>query len=152
MILNANINSKKLVEDFGSFWPDHQIFTEEYIPNETVFQNLTRKENEIATKKFHDRWQMRWLHFIWNSIAAYLEFWKRSGLTRMIKDSSTKNLIIPEFDYYTGTRLVSISNRSKTSQLSDILNSLYNKLIIETENQFPGLVRMAEWELSLIHI
>ena len=147
VILNANINSKKLVEDFGSFWPDHQIFTEEYIPNETVFQYLTRKENEIATKKFHDRWQMRWLHFIWNSIAAYLEFWKRSGLTRMIKDSSTKNLIIPEFDYYTGTRLVSISNRSKTSQLSDILNSLYNKLIIETENQFPGLVRMAEWEI-----
>ena len=145
--LNANINSKKLVEDFGSFWVENQIFTEEYISSETVFQYLRRKENEIASNEFQDRWQMRWLHFIWNSVAAYLEFWKRSGQTRMINDSSTQNLIIPEFDYYTGTRLISISGRSKAIELSDVLNSLYDKLILDTEDQFPGLVRMAEWEI-----
>ena len=145
--LNANINSKKLVEDFGSFWVENQIFTEEYISSETVFQYLRRKENEIASNEFQDRWQMRWLHFIWNSVAAYLEFWKRSGQTRMINDSSTQNLIIPEFDYYTGTRLISISGRSKAIELSDVLYSLYDKLILDTENQFPGLVRMAEWEI-----
>jgi hypothetical protein len=90
---------------------------------------------------------MRWLHFIWNSVAAYLEFWKRSSQTRMIKDSSTQNLIIPQFDYYTGTRLISISGRSKTTELSDVLITLYKKLILDTEDQFPGLIKMAEWEI-----
>ena len=104
-MLNADVHSEKLVEDFGSFWPEYKTFSEEYISSETVFQYLTRKQKEISSKEFQDRWQMRWLHFIWNSVAAYLEFWKRSGQTRMIKDSSTQNLIIPQFDYYTGTSL-----------------------------------------------
>ena len=90
---------------------------------------------------------MRWLHYIWNSSAAYLEFWKRSGQKRMIEDSSTQNLIIPEFDYYTGTRLISISGRKKATKIEEVLISLNNKLIIDTENQFPGLQKMAEWEI-----
>jgi N-acetylglutamate synthase-like GNAT family acetyltransferase len=147
IMLNADHHSNKLVEDFGSFWPEHKTFSEEYISNETVFQYLTRKQREISSKEFQDRWQMRWLHFIWNSVAAYLEFWKRSGQTRMIKDSSTQNLIIPQFDYYTGTRLISISGRSKATELSDVLTTLYKKLILDTEDQFPGLIKMAEWEI-----
>ena len=147
IMLNADVHSEKLVEDFGSFWPEYKTFSEEYISSETVFQYLTRKQKEISSKEFQDRWQMRWLHFIWNSVAAYLEFWKRSSQTRMIKDSSTQNLIIPQFDYYTGTRLISISGRSKTTELSDVLITLYKKLILDTEDQFPGLIKMAEWEI-----
>ncbi len=147
ILLNAEINSDKLVETFGSFWPSHQIYSEEYIPGETVHQYLTRKKLEIASNHFKDRWQMRWLHYIWNSSAAYLEFWKRSGKRRMIEDSSTQNLIIPEFDYYTGTRLISISGRKKATKIEEVLIALNNKLIIDTENQFPGLQKMAEWEI-----
>ena len=147
VLLNAEINSDKLVESFGSFWPSHQIFSEEYISGETVHQYLIRKKLEIASNDFKDRWQMRWLHYIWNSSAAYLEFWKRSGQKRMIEDSSTQNLIIPEFDYYTGTRLISISGRKKATKIEEVLIALNNKLIIDTENQFPGLQKMAEWEI-----
>ena len=78
-MLGADIDSDKLVEDFGVFSPSHQVFSEEYISGETVHQYLTRKKNEIASNDFKDRWQMRWLHYIWNGAAAYLEFWKRSG-------------------------------------------------------------------------
>ena len=90
---------------------------------------------------------MRWLHYIWNGALAYLEFWKRSGETRMIEDASTKNLIIPEFDYYTGTRLISISGRKNTIKLEDVLLTLNKKLIIDTESEFKGLHKMAEWEI-----
>ena len=65
----------------------------------------------------------------------------------MIEDASTKNLIIPEFDYYTGTRLISISGRKNTIKLEDVLLTLNKKLIIDTESEFKGLHKMAEWEI-----
>ena len=143
----SSIQDQKLVEDFGSYWEDHQIFTEEYIPGETVLQYLNRNKKEISSGTYPDRWQMRWLHFIWNGVTAYLEFWKRTDCTRMITDASPRNIIIPEFDYYTGTRLISISGRKKTTLILDVLLSLYEKFILETERKFPGLKKMAEWEI-----
>ncbi|MBN4080822.1 AMP-binding protein [Caldithrix abyssi] len=145
--IGASIQDQKLVEDFGAYWPDHQLYTEEYIPGETVLQYLTRKQDEVSSGAYIDRWQMRWLHFIWNGVAAYLEFWKRTGCTRMIADSSPKNIIIPEFDYYIGTRLVSISGRKKATSVEDVFLSLYQNFILETERKFPGLKKMAEWEI-----
>ena len=110
-------------------------------------QYLNRNQKEISSGTYIDRWQMRWLHFIWNGVTAYLEFWKRTGCTRMITDPSPRNIIIPEFDYYTGTRLISISGREKTKLILDVFLSLYEKFILDTERKFPGLKKMAEWEI-----
>ena len=33
IMLNADVHSDKLVEDFGSFWPEHKTFSEQYISN-----------------------------------------------------------------------------------------------------------------------
>ena len=145
--IGANSTNQKLVEDFGSVWKENQIFTEEYIPGETVLQHLERNQAEIASEVYPDRWQMRWLHFIWNGISAYLEFWKNSGKTQMIADASPRNVIIPEYDYYTGTRLISISGREKANSIYDVLITLYQKFILDTETIFPGLKKMAEWEI-----
>ena len=57
----------------------------------------------------------------------------------MIADASPKNVIIPEFDYYVGTRLVSISGRKKASTIDDIFLSLYENFILATESELPGL-------------
>ena len=145
--ISALVNSKKLVEDFGSIWEENQIFTEEYIPGETALQYLEKNKIEIASKTYPDRWQMRWLHFIWNGITAYLQFWKNSGQSQMVSDASPKNVIIPEFDYYTGTRLISISDRKKAITLLEVLITLYQRFILDTEKAFPGLKKMAEWEI-----
>jgi long-subunit acyl-CoA synthetase (AMP-forming) len=145
--MGASIHKQKLVEDFGSLWAEHQVYTEEYISGETVLQYLDRKRDEISAGTYPDRWQMRWLHFIWNGAAAYLQFWKRTGSTRMIADASPKNVIIPEFDYYVGTRLVSISGRKKVTGVKDVLLSFYENFILKTEKQFPGLKKMADWEI-----
>ena len=145
--IGASTTDQKLVEDFGSIWEKNEIFSEEYIPGETVLQYLKRNQTEIASEIYPDRWQMRWLHFIWNGIAAYLEFWKNSGQTQMILDSTTRNVIIPEYDYYTGTRLISISKRKETNSIYDVIVTLYKKFILDTEEQFPGLKKMAEWEI-----
>jgi len=145
--MGTSLQNKQLVENFGSHWSQHQVYTEEYISGETVTQYLQRKEKEISSGKYPDRWQMRWLHFIWNGATAYLEFWKRTGCTRIIKNPSPNNVIIPEFDYYTGTRLVSISGRKKTDKIEEVFISFFKYFILETEKTFHGLKKMADWEI-----
>jgi GNAT superfamily N-acetyltransferase len=137
----------KLVESFGGYWPEHNLYTEEYVAGETVYQALERNREEIAAGKNRDRWQIRWLHYIWNGVMAYLDFWHHTNFQLMITDPTPKNLIIPEFDYATGTRLISISNRQPVENATEVLLTIYEQYIIKTEEAFPGLQKMAEWEV-----
>ena len=143
----SSIYGSKLVEDFGGYWQEYNLYTEEYIPGETLFQYLERFRDEISSGEKADRWQMRWLHFIWNGLMAYMDFWYRTGFTLFIPDPSTKNLIIPKYDYAIGTRLISISNRKPFKNIADFIFTLYEGFIIKTEKTYEGLKRMGGWEI-----
>lgn len=147
ILMGPAYKDDKLVEDFGGYWPGFDVYTEEYIPGETLFQYLERNRNEIHNRRTEDRWQMRWLHFMWNGIYTYLEFWGRSNYTLNIKNPSPRNLIIPEHDYSRGRRLISISDREPVDSIATLYLTLFHQFILETENQFPGLKRMADWEI-----
>ena len=147
VIMGSSIHGQKFVEEFGGYWPEYNLYTEEYIPGETLHQYLERNRSEIEENLAPDRWQMRWLHFIWSGAAAYINFWWRSDKKVRIGDPSPKNLIIPEHDYASGTRLISISNRKNTTGIANLLFSIYGEFIEDTENHYPGLKRMADWEL-----
>ena len=147
IIMGSSIHGQKFVEEFGGYWPEYNLYTEEYIPGETLSQYLERNRDEIEENSAPDRWQMRWLHFIWSGTAAYINFWWRSDKKVQIENPSPKNLIIPEHDYASGTRLISITNREETSEVSNLLFSIYKSFIDDTENKYIGLKRMADWEL-----
>ncbi|NOZ74002.1 MAG: AMP-binding protein, partial [FCB group bacterium] len=112
ILMGTEIHGSRLVEMFGGYWPEFQLYTEEYIPGETVRQYLNANRQEISAGTNPDRWRMRWLHFIWNGTMAYTEFWRRSGFSIGFERPSIDSLIIPVYDYTTGTRLISITNRS----------------------------------------
>ncbi len=48
---------------------------------------------------------MRWLHYIWNGVQAYVEFWHRTGNKLAIHPPVPDNLIIPPHDYNTGNKI-----------------------------------------------
>ena len=145
--MGRGLKDDSLVENFGGYWPEHDLFTEEYIQGETLDKYLDRNKIEINKKVKVDRWQMRWLHFIWSGIQAYQEFWNRSNLRLTINPPTTENLIIPHHDYKTGTRLISISRRRPIKSLSEHFLSLYTNYIIKTERKYIGLSHMSDWEV-----
>ncbi|MFC1786080.1 hypothetical protein ACFLZA_01795, partial [Candidatus Neomarinimicrobiota bacterium] len=136
IITGSSSRGRKLVENFGGYWPEYKIFTEEYVQGETLFQYLERNRFQIDSKENIDLWQLRWLHFIWNGIMAYFSFYRRSNFKYYIANSSLKNLIIPEHDYATGTRLISISSRATVKELTLIMIYLYEDFIINSEKQY----------------
>ncbi|MFQ6615054.1 MAG: hypothetical protein ACE5D1_09450, partial [Fidelibacterota bacterium] len=149
ILMGTSKHGFRLVEMFGGVWPEYQLYTEEYIPGETVRQYLEVNRREISAGTNPDRWRMRWLHFIWNGTMAYAEFWRRSGFKIGFRNPSIDSLIIPIYDYTTGTRLISITSRSPIDSLLELLIHLYREFILKTEEEYTGLQRMADWELLL---
>lgn len=143
----SSSRGRKLVEDFGGYWPEYKIFTEEYVQGETLFQYLERNRYQIDSQENNDLWQLRWLHFILNGTMAYFSFYRRSNFKYYIDNSSSKNLIIPERDYAVGTRLISISNKAPVKTLTSMIISLYEDFIIDSEKRYTGLKHVADWEV-----
>jgi len=145
--MGSGFKDSPLAENFGGYWPEHELFTEEYIQGETLDNYLKRNEADINDQIKIDRWQMRWLHFIWSGIQAYQEFWNRTNLELSIQPPSPENLIIPQHDYKTGTRIISISRRRPIQSLAEHFLSLYTDYIVKTEKRYPGLNHMSDWEV-----
>ena len=145
--MSAGLQEKSLVENFGGFWPEYGIYSEEFVQGETVENYLQRNKNEIQDISKVDRWQMRWLHFIWSGVQAYQEFWFRSNFEFSIQPPSPENLIIPHHDYKVGTTLISISNRKKVTSIAEHFILLYTDFIVKTEQRFKGLKKMSDWEV-----
>ncbi len=137
----------KLVEDFGGYWSDYKVFAEEYIQGETLFQYLERNRSQISSGDNTDIWELRWMHFVWNGLMAYFSFYNRTNFSLYIANSSIKNLIIPEFDYAIGTRLISISDKAPLENKLQLFTSLYEKFILQTEKEYTGLPHVADWEV-----
>lgn len=145
--MGSGLKDQPLVENFGGYWPEYGLYTEEYIQGETLSKYLRRNEDDINDKAKLDRWQMRWLHFIWNGVLAYQEFWSRTNFKLSIQPPSPENLIIPRHDYKTGTRLISISSRKETPSFAEHFLSIYTEYIVITEKKHPGLKHMSDWEV-----
>jgi len=147
IIMGSGFKDKPLVENFGGYWPEYQLYTEEYIHGETLTAYLDRNRDDILDESKVDRWQMRWLHFIWNGVQAYQDFWNRTEFKLSIQPPSPSNLVIPQHDYSTGTRLISISGRKPTESMAEHFLSLYTDYIVRTEKKYPGLKHMSDWEV-----
>ena len=145
--MGSGFKDTPLVENFGGYWPEHQLYTEEYIQGETLATYLKRNKKDIRDEAKVDRWQMRWLHFIWNGIQAYQEFWNRTYFKLSIQPPAPENLIIPQHDYKIGTRLISISGRKPIVSIAEHFLSLYTDYIVGTEQKYPGLNHMSDWEV-----
>ena len=94
----------KLVEEFGGFWKEFNLWTEEYIPGDSLrryFRKMMRRDTEETRLRLHYLWPM----FIWTGISAYVSFWRRTGYRLEISDISPDNIMIPPHDYLSGVRI-----------------------------------------------
>lgn len=113
---------RRLVEEFGGYWPAHRMWTEEYVPGETVTALLDRLARDEASDS--DRLLPLWAHLASSAATAYIDFWSRTGRTLIPGDPSPDNLIVPGHDYQEGSRLVSISHRRSFAGLPAFLRDL----------------------------
>ncbi len=135
-----------LVEDFGGYWPDHDLWSEEFIPGETLeraMQRLSRRETEAERLRF------LWPFFVWTTLTAYVDFWNRTGRRWEIADASLSNVVVPTHDYHSGARLVSLSSRRPFRGIVPMLLGFRDDLLAPAEERFPQLGGLVPWSVVL---
>jgi long-subunit acyl-CoA synthetase (AMP-forming)/N-acetylglutamate synthase-like GNAT family acetyltransferase len=136
---------KKLVEDFGGYWDDYDMWSEEFIHGETTgkfLKRVSKQKNESYKKRAKNLWPF----FIWSGLSAYIDFWQRTNQTLEIADPSVENIIIPAHDYQTGSRIVSISERKKHKSLLDLLINFYRNFVEQSEEKYEFLKGDNHWQ------
>ncbi|MBU2492571.1 MAG: GNAT family N-acetyltransferase [Bacteroidetes bacterium] len=143
ILAGSKVSGQTLAEDFGGYWEEYDLWSEEYISGDTVqkfIKRSVRKKDDQEIRLYH-----LWPFFVWNAATAYYNFWKLTGYRMMIEKPSYQNIIIPSHDYQTGTRLTSISYRIESDSIFIFLEKLNEHFIKATEIEFPFLKRDTIW-------
>ena len=132
----------RLVEDFGGYWPQQDLWSGEFIPGETLDRTLKR----LARQGDDERFRQLWTFFAWSALAVYVDFWDRTGRTREIARPDTRNVIVPTHDYQTGARIVSLAEVREHVGLLPMLRFFHASLVEATETTYPSLAGIVGWE------
>ncbi len=134
----------KLVEEFGGFWKEFNLWTEEYIAGDSL-QKYFAKMMRRATQETRLRLRYLWPMFIWTGISAYVSFWRRTGYRYQISDISPDNIMIPPHDYLSGVRIFSIRKRKKSKGLSALILNFLDQYVKPLERTYPFIKHSDKW-------
>jgi GNAT superfamily N-acetyltransferase len=133
-----------LVEEFGGYWPEYQLWTEEFIPGETLDRSLSRLERRASS----DEWYVGiWPSAAWSALAAYADFWNRTGRSLVVADPTPNNVIVPMHDYQAGARLVAISSRKPFESVGRMLHDFREIFVPAIEDEHPRLRGQVGWDV-----
>jgi long-subunit acyl-CoA synthetase (AMP-forming)/GNAT superfamily N-acetyltransferase len=137
-------NRDALVEDFGGYWPEQDLWSEEFIEGETLQRAMQRlsRQGEDAT-----RLPQLWPFLAWGALAACVDFWHRTGGRLELADPSLSNVVVPTEDFQTGVRLVSVSRRRPHRGLLEMLRSFRDEFVAPAEEQYPMLRGIVGWRV-----
>ena len=135
-----------LVEDFGGYWLRHGLWTEEFIPGDTLDRALNRLSRRPQDE---ERFTGVWPHAAWSALSTYVDFWHRTGRRLVVADPTPTNVIVPMHDYQTGPRLVSISAREPFTSLLALLHSFRERFVAAVEREHPRLAGLVGWDIAL---
>jgi long-subunit acyl-CoA synthetase (AMP-forming)/predicted GNAT superfamily acetyltransferase len=134
-----------LVEHFGGCFPEWGIFTEEFIPGETVEAQVARLVRHGETRRLVALWPF----LAWTALDCHVRFWDRSGRRLALRDPSPAAFIVPSHDYQAGARLVSISDRTRCTTLDELLDGFRAAFAARIEGARPELRGVVREELLL---
>ncbi len=134
-----------LVEQFGGCFPEWGIFTEEFIPGETVERQVARLVRLGETKRL----VLLWPFLAWTALDGHVRFWDRTGQRLALRDPSPAAFIVPSHDYQTGARIVSISDRTPCATLDELLDGFQAAFVARIELSRPELRGLADEDILL---
>jgi len=131
-----------LVEDFGGYWPRQDLWSEEFIPGESLDRTL----NRLARQGDDERFRQLFTFFAWSALAAYVDFWNRTGRKAEIAEPDMTNVIVPTHDYQTGARIVSLAAVREHRGLVPMLSFFREALVLAAERAHPSVVGLVGWD------
>jgi GNAT superfamily N-acetyltransferase len=129
-----------IVEAFGGYWPDQDLWTEEFIAGETLdraLRKLSRRKGD------EERYLTVWPYAAWSGLSAYVDLWDRTGEA----NPTPGNVVVPMHDYHTGARLVSISSRQPYASPLAFLKAMWEQFVRPVEEAHAPLRGQVGWDV-----
>ncbi len=142
IVSGASQAGPPLVEDFGGYWAEHGMWSEEFISGETLSRAMLR-----LSKRDDGRLSDQWPFLAWTALSACVDFWQRSGHRWELDDPGMHNIVVPSDDYMTGVRIVSVSARRPHSGLDSMIRALREKFIDPAVEAYPVLEGRVGWDV-----
>jgi long-subunit acyl-CoA synthetase (AMP-forming) len=124
-----------LVEQFGGYFAEWGIFTEEFIPGDTVERQVARLVRQGEPKRIRTLWPF----IVWTALEGHVRFWDRTGRRVALREPSPAAFIVPSHDYHSGARLVSISDRTPCATLDELVDRFERSFVSRIEASRPEL-------------
>ncbi|MBK9098799.1 MAG: GNAT family N-acetyltransferase [bacterium] len=145
LILGGTTNKgERLLPHFGGYWEEYELWTEAYVTRDSVARFI-EKENRKADDETRIRLRELWPHFVWNSTAAYMNFWTVTNYKIQLANPKPENITVPTHDYQTGTLLYSVSKRIISSSPKEFFINFYNLFVKETLDKYSFLDKKSIW-------
>ncbi len=133
-----------VVEDFGEYVPDQDIWSEEYISGATLDREMRRLARR--TEEGREDLAQIWPFLAWSALSAYVDFWDRTGRRYEIADLSTTDIVLPTHDYQSGSRLVTLSERREHRGVLTLLQSFKDRFVDPVEAEYSNLKGLVTWD------
>ncbi len=148
VIAGTDIDDEKLAAKFGGLWEEYNLWTEEFIGDESIERFIRReyKRNDEAT---FEKLRNLWKFFVWNAAAAYFKFWKLSGMKMELANITPDGIIVSSHDYQTGCIITSFYKREKTNSILNLIMSFYENFVNQTEERYPLIKKASVWNAIL---
>ncbi|WP_337864725.1 GNAT family N-acetyltransferase [Ignavibacterium sp.] len=138
IIAGKEIRGERIAAQFGGLWEEYSMWTEEYIPGESVAKFLRREVKKVNSVGSH-RIKWLWRFYVWSAFAAYLKFRKFTNDKIELGNTAPENIILPSHDYQTGSYITSFYKRESSVSYYQFILNFYNKFILKAEDEFPVL-------------
>ncbi len=133
-----------VAEGFGGLWTRFGLWTEEYVPGQTVNKAVAQM---ASTSDGRERLTLVWPYAAWAALSAYVDFWDRTWRRTVVQLPVPEAVIVPTHDYHVGARLVALSPLATFPGLGPMLRSMYDSFVAPVEAEHPHLAGLAGWRV-----
>ncbi|MDP2363220.1 MAG: GNAT family N-acetyltransferase, partial [Ignavibacteria bacterium] len=144
VIAGTELNGEKLAAKFGGLWEDYNLWTEEFIGDESV-ERLIRREYKRNDEATFEKLRNLWKFFVWNAAAAYVKFWKLSDMKMELANTAPDGIIVSPHDYQTGCIITSFYKKRKTESTLTFIMNFYESFVKQTEERYPQIKKASVW-------
>lgn len=139
-----NKKGERLLPHFGGYWEEYELWTEAFVPRDSVARFL-EKESKKNDEEARQRLRELWPHFVWNTSAAYMNFWTVTNYKIQLANPRPENITVPTHDYQTGTLLYSVSKRINSASPKTFFLNFHNLFIKDTLEKYSFLDKKSIW-------
>lgn len=144
VISGTEISGEKIAAKFGGLWEDYNLWTEEFVGDESV-ERFIRREYKKNDEQAFEKLRNLWKYFVWNAASAYVKFWKLSNMKTELAETSPDGIVVLPHDYQTGCIITTFANRRKTTSILLFIINFYESFVQKTEDKYPLIKKASVW-------